>query len=160
MFKLEKRYKLQDKELLGEGQPAGDSELEGEKLPESVPYAEFLALQESNKKMGQHMETLLGEKKAEKARRQEAERLAEQEALDKSKQANNLEEFERQITSQFETKETGYKSKIDKTGSARRIQDVFRWPPQRVWVANKGRRGNQRQGKHRCRIWIYGCSIR
>ena len=113
MFNLDKRYKLQEKELAGEGQPAVDAEPKAEKAPETVPYAEFMTLQESNKKMEQHMETLLGEKKAEKARRQEAEKLAEQEAIEASKKANNLEEFERQITSQFESKETGYKTKLE-----------------------------------------------
>ena len=113
MFKLEKRYKLQDKELGGEGSAAASSEVEVETEVKSVSMEDYQKALDSIARLEGHTNTLLGEKKEADKKRKEAQELAAQQELEKSKQANNLEEFERQITSQFETKETGYKSKIE-----------------------------------------------
>lgn len=116
MFKLEKFYKLQEKELAGEGSAAAELEPEADKeveAPKTVSYEEYQKALDSIARLEKHTNTLLGEKKEADQKRREAQELAEQQEIEASKKANNFEEFERQLNTQFETKETNYKAKIE-----------------------------------------------
>lgn len=88
MFKV--KYRLMNDEPLEPGAPA---EVE-EKKDDVVPMSEFKALQESNKRMEQHMKALLDEKKQADAAAKLAQEEAEQRELENSKKAQNIEEFE------------------------------------------------------------------
>ena len=88
MFKVKSR--LMNDEPLEPGAPA---EVE-EKKDDVVPMSEFKALQESNKRMEQHMKALLDEKKQADAAAKLAQEEAEQRELENSKKAQNIEEFE------------------------------------------------------------------
>ncbi|CAH9015655.1 hypothetical protein VP242E401_P0011 [Vibrio phage 242E40-1] len=113
MFKLENRFKLQEKELGGEGQAAADTETEVETEVKTVSMEDYQKALDSIARLEGHTNTLLGEKKEADKKRKEAQELAAQQELEASKKANNLEEFERQITEQFSNKEKGYQSKIE-----------------------------------------------
>lgn len=88
MFKV--KYRLMNDEPIEGGAPA---EVE-EKKDDVVPMSEFKALQESNKRMEQHMKALLDEKKQADAAAKLAQEEAEQRELENSKKAQNIEEFE------------------------------------------------------------------
>ena len=88
MFKV--KYRLMNDEPLEGGAPA---EAEGKK-DDVVPMSEFKALQDSNKRMEQHMKALLDEKKQADAAAKLAQEEAEQRELENSKKAQNIEEFE------------------------------------------------------------------
>ena len=88
MFKV--KYRLMNDEPLEPGAPA---EVE-DKKDDVVPMSEFKALQESNKRMEQHMKALLDEKKQADAAAKLAQEEAEQRELENSKKAQNIEEFE------------------------------------------------------------------
>ena len=88
MFKV--KYRLMNDEPLEPGAPAQVEE----KKDDVVPMSEFKALQESNKRMEQHMKALLGEKKQADSAAKLAQEEAEQRELENSKKAQNIEEFE------------------------------------------------------------------
>ena len=88
MFKV--KYRLMNDEPLEPGAPAQVEE----KKDDVVPMSEFKALQESNKRMEQHMKALLDEKKQSDAAAKLAQEEAEQRELENSKKAQNIEEFE------------------------------------------------------------------
>lgn len=114
MFKLDKRYKLQEKELLGEGSAAAESPEQPEnEAPKTVSFEDYQKALDSIARLEGHTNTLLGEKKEADKKRKEAQELAAQQELEASKKANNLEAFEAKITEQFQAKESGYKSKIE-----------------------------------------------
>ena len=88
MFKV--KYRLMNDEPIEGGAPA---EVE-DKKDDVVPMSDFKALQESNKRMEQHMKALLDEKKQADAAAKLAQEEAEQRELENSKKAQNIEEFE------------------------------------------------------------------
>ena len=107
------KYRLMDEANIDGGEGGGGSEVIEQKPSIDELMATVAQLTESNGKMKGHMNDLLGEKKAEKEKREVAEQAAQQKELEASKNAGDMAKFEEQINEQFAGKETGYQSKIE-----------------------------------------------